>query len=300
MKILAAVVTYNRRELLSRCIDQLQAQTRPPDAIMIVNNASEDGTVEMLEARKVPYVTQPNLGSAGGWHRAIAHAQEHGFDAVWLMDDDGRPDTGALTKLEAALVPGVACASSVVVCEDDPERFVFPVPLLNRNRLPVLLRWPRKLRHRADLAGQASGGTYPFAHLFNGALISIKAVEQAGNVEAGYFMFGDEVDYFCRLRREGEVISVLDAVHYHPDVGGRPYTTTKVYYYVKNSLIIHRRYFDHPLLRNVLALVAVVARVAQRNGIGNALSYLAGRQATVFYGAIRRGLAGQVGKDFGV
>lgn len=300
MKILAAVVTYNRRELLSRCIDQLQAQGRAPDAILIVNNSSEDGTVEMLEARGVPFVTQPNLGSAGGWRRAIEHALDNDFDAIWLMDDDGRPDPGALAQLEKALVPGVSCASSVVVCEDDPERFVFPVPLLNRRGLPVLARWPRKLHRRSELTGLASGGSYPFAHLFNGALISVAAIRQVGNVEAGYFMFGDEVDFFCRLRSVGRVISVLDAVHYHPDVGGRPYTPAKVYYYVKNSLILHRRYFDHAGLRNALALVAVLVRVARRNGIGQALSYVIGREAPHFYGAIRRGLAGQVGKDFDV
>lgn len=298
MKILAAVVTYNRRDLLSRCIDQLQAQSRAPDAVLIVNNSSEDGTTEMLDARGVPYVTQANLGSAGGWHRAIAHAQEHGFDAVWLMDDDGRPDSGALAQLEAALVLGVACASSVVVCEDEPERFVFPVPLLNVKGLPVLLRWPRKLHTRTELAAQTTGGTYPFALLFNGALIAMDAIKAVGNVEPDYFMFGDEVDYFCRLRQHGKVVSVLDAVHYHPDVGGRPYSPAKVYYYVKNSLIIHRKYFDQPGLRNALALVAVLARVAKRNGIGNALSYVTGRQAPAFYSAIRRGLAGQVGKDF--
>jgi GT2 family glycosyltransferase len=298
MKILAAVVTYNRRELLARCIDQLQAQSRAPDAILIVNNASSDGTTEMLDARGVAYVTQPNVGSAGGWHRAIAHAQEHGFDAVWLMDDDGRPDGAALERLEAALVPGIACASSVVVCEDDPERFVFPVPLLNARKLPVLLGWPRKLKHRAELAAQAPSGTYPFAHLFNGALISLEAVAAVGNVEPGYFMFGDEVDFFCRLRTAGEVVSVLNAVHYHPDVGGRPYTPAKVYYYVKNSLILHRRYFDWAGLRNAMALAAVLVRVAQRNGLGEALSYVAGSRAPAFYGAIQRGLAGQVGKDF--
>jgi rhamnopyranosyl-N-acetylglucosaminyl-diphospho-decaprenol beta-1,3/1,4-galactofuranosyltransferase len=298
VKILAAVVTYNRRELLSRCIDQIEAQTRAPDGILIVNNASADGTAEMLAERGVQFVTQPNLGSAGGWRRAIEFARDGGFDAVWLMDDDGRPDIGALTKLEAALIPGVLCASSVVVCEDDPERFVFPVPLLNRNGLPALLRWPRKLRRRSELAAHAPNGIYPFVHLFNGALISMAAVIRVGNVEPGYFMFGDEVDYFCRLRKQGAVVSVIDAVHYHPDVSGRPYTPAKVYYYVKNSLILHRRYFDKSGVRNALALVAVLARVAQRNGIGHALSYVAGREAPHFYGAIRRGLAGQVGKDF--
>lgn len=299
MKILAAVVTYNRRVLLSRCIDHLQAQTRAADAVLIINNASEDGTVDMLTARGVPFVTQENLGSAGGWKRAISHALENGFDAIWLMDDDGFPDAGALEKLEAALKPGVACASSVVLCEDEHDRFVFPFPHLNRTRMPVVFRWPRKMQRRAELRAEAPGGTYPFAHLFNGALISMAAVRQIGNVEDGYFMFGDEVDYFCRLRKAGEVISVLDAAHYHPDVSGRPYTPAKVYYYVKNSLVIHRRYFDMAWLRNALALVAVIVRVAARNGIGSALGYLAGRQAPAFYRAIGRGLAGKVGKDFG-
>lgn len=300
MKILAAVVTFNRCELLSRCIDQIKAQTRRPDAVLVVNNSSSDGTTAMLEARQVPYVTQPNLGSAGGWRRAIEHAQEHGFDAIWLMDDDGRPDSSALERLERAMEDDVSCASSVVVCEDDPDRFVFPMPLLNANKLPVLVGWPRKLARRNQLAELADGPTYPFAHLFNGALISMRAVEKVGNVDAGYFMFGDEVDFFCRLRRHGKVISVLDAVHFHPDVSGRPYSPAKVYYYVKNSIIIHRRYFDMPVWRNLLALAAVLTRVARRNGVGQAVSYVAGREAPHFYQAIRRGLAGLVGKDFDV
>ena len=99
MNVLAAIVTHNRCDLLARCLDYLQAQTRPPDAILVVNNASTDGTVEMLEQRGIPFVTQENVGSAGGWHRGIQHALEHGFDAVWLMDDDGYPDAGALGRL---------------------------------------------------------------------------------------------------------------------------------------------------------------------------------------------------------
>lgn len=298
MKVLAAVVTYNRRELLARCLDHIERQQRRPDGVLVIDNDSGDGTPEMLAERGTPTIRQANVGSAGGWQRAIAHAAEAGYDAIWLMDDDGFPDAAALRHLEAALRPGVACASSIVVCEDDPQRFVFPFPKLNRAHFPVIFGWPRKLRQRRELAVLAPGGTYPFAHLFNGALISLQAVATIGNVESGYFMFGDEVDYFCRLRRAGEVISVLDAVHFHPDVSGRPYTPAKVYYYVKNSLIIHERHFDHPALRNALALVAVIARVAKRNGARSAFSLLAGRDVRGFYPAIARGLAGRVGKDF--
>lgn len=298
MKILAAVVTHNRCELLERCLDGLAQQSRACDEVLVIDNASSDGTPSMLERRGVLTIRQDNLGSAGGWHRAIEYALEQQFDAIWLMDDDGFPDPAALSRLEAELHGSRVCTASVVLCESERERFVFPFPKLNRNGFPVLFGFPRKVHKRAELAELASGGVYPFAHLFNGALISVAAIRRIGNVDAGYFMFGDEVDFFCRLRSAGEVVSVLDAYHYHPDVGSRPYTPAKVYYYVKNSLVIHRRYFDAPTLRNLLALAVVLMRVARRNGLSAALSYVAGPNAGQFYRAIKRGLGGQVGKDF--
>lgn len=298
MNVLATIVTHNRCNLLSRCIDYLQSQTCAPDSILVVNNASTDGTVEMLERRGISFVTQENVGSAGGWHRGIKHALDNGFDAVWLMDDDGCPSPSALAALQEALVPGVACASSVVVREDDPSRFVFPFPLLSSSGLPVIWGWPRKLSTFADLKAVAENGTYPFAHFFNGALISVSAVKQVGNVERDFFIFGDEVDYFFRLQKAGRVISVLDALHFHPDVSQRPYTSAKVYYYVKNTLILNARYFNSVWLRNLLTIVAVLGRTASRNGLGMALSLLAGPKAPAFYSAISRGLQGKIGKDF--
>lgn len=298
MRILAAVVTHNRRDLLGRCLDHLGQQSRAPDTILVIDNASTDGTPAMLQARGTLTIRQENLGSAGGWHRAIAHALEAGFDAIWLMDDDGYPDPGALAQLETELGPERSCTASVVVCEDARDRFVFPFPKLNRSGLPVVFGLPRKVQTPAQLQALAKGGVYPFAHLFNGALISVAAIRRIGNVEPGFFMFGDEVDYFCRLRRVGAVVSVLGALHYHPDVSMRPYSPAKVYYYIKNSLIIHQRYFDLVWLRDLLAVGVVLARVARRNGLGAALSYLVGRDAGAFYRAIRRGLAGRIGKDF--
>ena len=298
MNTLAVIVTYNRCELLSRCIDHLQLQTCAPDEILVINNGCTDGTVAMLEGRGVAFITQENVGSAGGWHRGIQHALEHGFDAVWLMDDDGFPDTGALAVLEAALVPGVACASSVVVREDAPTRFVFPFPVLDAALLPVIWGSPRKLPTVASLKAVAPSGTYPFAHLFNGALVSMAAVRKAGNVNRDYFIYGDEVDYFFRLRKVGAVISVLNAVHYHPDVSKRPYNPIKIYYYVKNSLALNARYFNFVWTRHVMLLTIVLYRMAARNGIGPFISLLVGKQASAFYSAIIRGLQGKVGKDF--
>jgi GT2 family glycosyltransferase len=298
MKIVAAVVTYNRRELLGRCIDHLQKQTRPPDKIIIINNSSTDGTEDMLGERGVAFITQENTGSAGGWRRSIQYAKDEGYDAVWLMDDDGFPHEGALAALESAMAPDVACASCVVLQENRPTHFVFPMPILNDSGQPVIFGSPRKIESFEELRRIASEGVYPFAHLFNGALISIQAAHKIGNVNKDYFLSGEEVDYFCRLRLAGKVVSVLDAAQFHPDVSQRPFTPVKFYYYLKNTLILNALYFTTAPLRNLLAVAAVLARTAKRNGLMTALGYVFGSHSPVFYKAIARGLRGQIGKDF--
>ena len=298
MKILAAIVTYNRRALLERCIDHVRSQNRPPDRLLVINNSSPDDTIEMLNRKRVDHVTQPNVGSAGGWRRALDSALEGGFDATWLMDDDGFPAPDALAQLEATLKPGIACASSVVVREHDRSRFVFPFPVLNSRGLPVLFAERRKLHTLGELEAMAKDGCYPFAHLFNGALVRTDVLRHIGNVDDRFFLMGDEVDFFMRMRRHGEVVSNLRAYHYHPDVTGRPLDAAKFYYYVKNTIILNQRYFDKPALRNLAAVGAAVWRTARRNSAREALSYLAGAKLPVLWKAVRRGLHGQVGRDF--
>ena len=298
MRILASVVTYNRRDLLERCVDHILAQSRPPDRLLVINNSSSDGTVEMLEAKGVGYVTQPNLGSAGGWARAIDEAIAGGFDAVWLMDDDGYPDPAALAVLERSLADGVACVSSVVLREGEHSHFVFPFPKLNAAGNPVLVGAPRKIPTLECLRAAAPEGLYPFAHLFNGALVGVAAARAIGNVCPDYFMFGDEVDYFMRLRGVGRVLSHLDARHYHPDVTKRPLSPEKVYYFIKNTIILNHLYFDRRRLRNVMAVAVALVRTARRNSPAMALSYVAGPRSPTLWKAISRGLKGRIGKDF--
>ena len=47
--VCAVVVTYNRKNLLLECLEAIRKQTRPVDAIYIIDNASTDGTPEVLK-----------------------------------------------------------------------------------------------------------------------------------------------------------------------------------------------------------------------------------------------------------
>ena len=93
-KITAVVVTYNRKELLRRCVEHLRGQTRALDNIIVVNNGSTDGTKVWLdEQTDLDVIHQENVGGSGGFYRGIQYAYEKGYDWIWCMDDDVYPES---------------------------------------------------------------------------------------------------------------------------------------------------------------------------------------------------------------
>ena len=101
-RVVAVVVTYNRRDLLTEALSAVLAQSRAPDAVLVIDNASTDGTTEMVRARfpSVRLATaRRNTGGAGGFAYGLALALADAADLVWLMDDDTVPEPGALRAM---------------------------------------------------------------------------------------------------------------------------------------------------------------------------------------------------------
>ena len=284
--VLAVVVTHNRLELLKRCISYLKQQSAPVD-ILIIDNASSDGTKEYLIANNIDQITQENSGSSGGWWRALKTAAERGYRYAWLMDDDGFPDTKALEILSSQMNENTICLSSLVVKENKKDELVFGMPRLNSNGFPVILSFKRKFITVQELP--LTEGKYPHAHLFNGALINVEKANQLGEVDRSYFMYGDEVDYFYRMRKAGNIYSAVNALHYHPDVSQRNIDKKKVYYFIRNTIILNHLYFDKAFVRDFFTIGVAMFRILKRNGPGQFLSYFFGVNSKYFYPAISDG-----------
>jgi GT2 family glycosyltransferase len=100
MRVLAHIHTFNDADVIDRTIDAVRRQTRPVDGILLVDNASSDGT---LERQCVKYATvlrnTENQGTSGAINSGFRYAIEHGYDWIWLFDADSIPEPDALQKL---------------------------------------------------------------------------------------------------------------------------------------------------------------------------------------------------------
>jgi GT2 family glycosyltransferase len=93
--VVAVVVTCNRRQLLLEALAAVHAQSRAPDAVIVVDNASADGTAAAVR-RHHPSVRL----AADAQHRWRGRFWWHGRwlppDATYLfMDDDTGTGLGA-------------------------------------------------------------------------------------------------------------------------------------------------------------------------------------------------------------
>src|SRR5271166_5416389 len=102
MRVLAHIHTMNDAAVIEQLLEGLRRQTRPPDAILIVDNASTDGTLDRTFSESVTIIRNPeNLGTSGTVRIGFAHALEHGFDWIWVFDADSVPAPNVLENLVA-------------------------------------------------------------------------------------------------------------------------------------------------------------------------------------------------------
>jgi glycosyltransferase involved in cell wall biosynthesis len=87
------IVTYNRKDIVGATIERVRALTREPGAALVVaDDGSTDGTLDMLREMQVPVVTGVNMGIAWNKNRALfLLAEKLACETVILLEDDTRP-----------------------------------------------------------------------------------------------------------------------------------------------------------------------------------------------------------------
>lgn len=195
-KVMAVVVTYNRKELLEECVKALLNQDYKNCDILIVDNASTDGTrehiKEILKNDKIKYVnTGINLGGAGGFNFGIKQAYKLNYDYFWLMDDDTIVKENSLQELiEAANVlnNNFGYLSSSVLWKDGKPCIM--------NKQKITKYWYDK----SELLQKSLIQTY--YSTFVSFFVRKEVVREVGLPIKEFFIWGDDVEYSNRISKK--------------------------------------------------------------------------------------------------
>jgi GT2 family glycosyltransferase len=280
-RVVAVVVSYNRRDLVLESLASIAAQARRPDAVLVIDNASTDGTAEAVAAGNpdvnLVRMTQ-NTGGAGGFAAGLNLALADHADFVWLMDDDTVPDPGALDELLAARdrYPGAppAVIASRVVWTDGREH-----PMNTPRRKPFV--------RGAELRLADEAGCVPIRSAsFVSVLIDATPARRLGLPIADYFLWNDDFEYTTRLLRRapGLLCPASTVVHKTKTFGGADADPGERFFYeVRNKVWTLSRSRSLSPFERLLYAAATVRRWARTFAVSSDRRTLSR--------ALRRGLA---------
>jgi rhamnopyranosyl-N-acetylglucosaminyl-diphospho-decaprenol beta-1,3/1,4-galactofuranosyltransferase len=265
------MVTFNRLNRLRDTLPRLLAE--PVDRVVVVDNASTDGTGDWLAGQTDPRLTvrrlADNMGGAGGFEAGLATLRDGPAlpdgtalpDWTALLDDDAWPEAGTLGRLAGDLArPETRAAAAgrpigaVVAAVTLPDGQVAEM-----NRPSCNPFWHPRIFARTLLGGGRGGFHIADADLapgappravdvasFVGFVVHRDAVLRAGLPEGGLFIYGDDVLYSLRLRRAGLALLLLPDLRFVHDCGTmdarfvyRP--LWKIYYHCRNGVSIARQ-----------------------------------------------------------
>jgi GT2 family glycosyltransferase len=281
--VCAVVVTYNRKDLLIECLEALKKQTRPIQGIYLIDNASTDGTPELLlekgyiselppqnlkevwekefiiqnlvdgEEIKLYYVRMhENTGGAGGFYEGVKRGCERGYDWLWLMDDDGIPTETALENLMNKTTVldinkiGFLC-SKVLWTDGNPHIMNIPCVKPFINGIPFNI-YEEKNILLVELA------------TFVSFLVRRDVVKTVGLPIKEFFIWADDVEYTWRITKKGFVgLYANDSIVVHKSKSN--YSSAGIYdwrfyYDVRNVLWLHKLHakkkYIYLLLKRIL------------------------------------------------
>jgi GT2 family glycosyltransferase len=265
------VVTWNGAAMLSRCLDSVLGEGA---AILVVDNASTDGTADLLASR-YPSVgvvqSASNTGFAGGVFQALQRVRT---PVTVLLNNDAQAQRGWLAALLRPLAdPGVAAASGKLLLPDG-----------RVNSAGGIVTTSGYGHDRGF--GEPDDGRFdePADVMYGcGAALALKtdAVREVGGVDPRFFLYYEDVDLSWRLRLAGyRIVYVPDAVVAHEHSASAGAGSLLHTYYTERNRLATLTVCATPglvaraVLRYPLTTASVAAFESRRKAVRRVRAYL--------------------------
>lgn len=254
-----AIVILNWRawETTARCIESLAAEPGADVDVIIVDNASRDGSVAALKHR-FPALTilesEANLGFAGGCNLGIRLATERGADFVWLLNNDVEVRSGAMAALlaKAAADPRVGAVGSVQYDTLNHQLVrVWGGGTVNFfNGIPISCSRPGEIPRLQYLSAAS-------------VLLRVEALKETGLLDDKFFLYWEDTDLSFRLRAKGWRLAVAEnSLIHHRGFGSMdPASAAYDYHFTWSSIRFLRKHAPFPPLP---ILISVAGRLVKR------------------------------------
>lgn len=264
-KVVALVVTYNRKQLLQECLAAIAAEDYPVSSIIVIDNASTDGT-NALFTKGGPLSGNSlinyrrmgeNLGGAGGFKEGLRVAAESNADWVWLMDDDCIPYSNTLSELVKARerigqrgVEPSFLASTVY----GPEGEFMNVPTVDVR--------PTENGYADWYIGLADGMVEIEFATFVSLLVNRRAIDDLGLPVGSFFIWGDDIEYTTRLTHNfgpAYLVGASQVLHKRANAKSLdiqnendPRRIALFHYLYRNNLIVQRCHYGRSQVNKLI------------------------------------------------
>lgn len=257
-KVAAVVVTFNRKILLEETINALLKSSYKLNEIIIVNNASTDGTEEVLNkyANEIVVLNlNQNIGGAGGFNEGIKSAYNRGNDLIWIMDDDTIVKEDTLLKMVEKIqyigLPNLGYLCSNVLWKDET---------------PCLMNVPRT--HKVFNDSLENSMIRIQNSTFVSMLISRKAIKECGLPIKEFFIWSDDTEYTKRLGKKFKNYLVTDSIVIHKmnnnlgaDIIRDTERLERYVFSYRNKFYIGKKYGSKELIKYLLMFIMVMFKV---------------------------------------
>ena len=291
--ICAVVVTYNRLDKLKKALESYSTQTLLPKYLVVVDNASTDGTAAYLadwekqeeKFTKIVITAAENMGGSGGFYLGQERAMELDADWIMLADDDAYPETNYLEGMYQFITTQDSDTLSIV-CGKVIQNGTY----ISKHRAYLKNRWTLNFAAPAPKKFYVKDYFEIDFASYVGILINRKKLKQVGLVTKDFFIWNDDHEHTYRLKKVGRIVCLPAFTILHDAAGDHFELSWKLFYGFRNSIILLKKHFPFQYPFAVLFFV-----------LKTLLSPLKGTTLTevhMRFVAIKDGVSGKLGKHW--